>query len=265
MSGGHSHSYHLVEPSPWPAVGAMAGFITAIGAIMFMHAETYGSYGAPIMTIGFLSILFTMFMWWRDVIKEAEYQGHHTPIVQLGMRYGMILFIASEVMFFLAFFWAFFDASLYPDTGVWPPADVEPFAAFDIPLINTMILLLSGCTVTWAHAALLKGDRKNLINGLGVTILLGAAFTALQAYEYQHATFGFTDGIYSSTFYLATGFHGFHVLVGTCFLIVCWFRARAGHFKPDHHFGFEAAAWYWHFVDVVWLFLFICIYWWGGR
>jgi cytochrome c oxidase subunit III len=262
MSGGHSHSYHLVEPSPWPAVGAMAAFVTAIGAIMYMHEMPYG---APIMTVGFMSILFTMFMWWRDVIKEAEYQGHHTPIVQLGMRYGMLLFIASEVMFFLAFFWAFFDSSLYPDTGVWPPADVEPFAAFDIPLINTMILLLSGCTVTWAHAALLKGDRENLIRGLGVTIILGAAFTALQAYEYQHATFGFKDGIYSSTFYMATGFHGFHVLVGTCFLIVCWFRARAGHFKPEHHFGFEAAAWYWHFVDVVWLFLFICIYWWGGR
>jgi cytochrome c oxidase subunit 3 len=262
MSGGHSHSYHLVEPSPWPAVGAMGGFVTAIGAIMYMHEMPFGG---SIMTVGFLSILFTMFMWWRDVIKEAEYQGHHTPIVQLGMRYGMLLFIASEVMFFLAFFWAFFDAALYPDTGVWPPADVEPFAAFDIPLINTLILLLSGCTVTWAHAAMLKGDRENLVKGLGVTIVLGAAFTALQAYEYQHATFGFKDGIYSSTFYMATGFHGFHVLVGTCFLIVCWFRARAGHFKPEHHFGFEAAAWYWHFVDVVWLFLFICIYWWGGR
>ncbi|MDE0808802.1 MAG: cytochrome c oxidase subunit 3 [Alphaproteobacteria bacterium] len=262
MSAGHSHSYHLVEPSPWPAVGAMGGFVTAIGAIMYMHEMPFGG---SIMTVGFLSILFTMFMWWRDVIKEAEYQGHHTPIVQLGMRYGMLLFIASEVMFFLAFFWAFFDSALYPDTGVWPPADVEPFAAFDIPLINTLILLLSGCTVTWAHAAMLKGDRENLVKGLGVTIVLGAAFTALQAYEYQHATFGFKDGIYSSTFYMATGFHGFHVLVGTCFLIVCWFRARAGHFKPEHHFGFEAAAWYWHFVDVVWLFLFICIYWWGGR
>jgi cytochrome c oxidase subunit 3 len=250
-----------VEPSPWPAVGAMAAFVLAIGSIMYMHEMPFGGW---IAIFGFLAILFTMFMWWRDVIKEAEYQGHHTPIVQLGMRYGMLLFIASEVMFFLAFFWAFFDASLYPDTGVWPPADVEPFAAFDIPLINTMILLLSGCTVTWAHAALLKGDRENMIKALGVTIVLGAAFTALQAYEYQHATFGFTDGIYSSTFYMATGFHGFHVLVGTCFLIVCWFRARAGHFTPEHHFGFEAAAWYWHFVDVVWLFLFICIYWWGG-
>jgi cytochrome c oxidase subunit 3 len=262
MSGGHTHSYHLVEPSPWPAVGAMAAFVLAIGGIMFMHDMPFGGL---ITIVGFLLILLTMVMWWRDVIKEAEYQGHHTPIVQIGMRYGMVLFIASEVMFFVAFFWAFFDASLYPDTGIWPPADVVPFSAFDIPLINTMILLLSGCTVTWAHAALLKGDRKNLIRGLGITIVLGAFFTALQAYEYQHATFGFTDGIYSSTFYLATGFHGFHVIVGTCFLTVCWFRARAGHFTTEHHFGFEAAAWYWHFVDVVWLFLFVAVYWWGGR
>jgi cytochrome c oxidase subunit 3 len=261
MSGGHSHSFHLVEPSPWPALGAMAAFVTAIGAIMFMHEKPFGT---EIMSVGFISILATMAFWWRDVIKEAEYQGHHTPIVQLSMRYGMILFICSEVMFFLAFFWAFFDASLYPDTGIWPPAGIETFDAFDIPLINTMVLLLSGCTVTWAHAAMLKNDRKNFIRGLGYTVLLGVAFTALQIYEYDHATFKFTDGIYSSTFYMATGFHGFHVFVGTCFLAVCWFRARAGHFTPEHHFGFEAAAWYWHFVDVVWLFLFICIYWWGG-
>ena len=262
MSSGHSHSFHMVEPSPWPATGAAAAFITAIGAIMYMHEMAFGGLA---MCIGLLLVLYTMYMWWRDVIREAEHQGHHTPIVQLSMRYGMILFIASEVMFFLAFFWAFFDASLYPDTGVWPPASVEVFDAFDIPFINTMVLLLSGCTVTWAHAALLRDDRRNLVLGLGITILLGIAFTALQAYEYAHAAFGFRDGIYSSTFYMATGFHGFHVLVGTCFLIVCWFRARAGHFKPDHHFGFEAAAWYWHFVDVVWLFLFVCIYWWGGR
>ena len=261
MSGGHSHSFHLVEPSPWPALGAMSGFVAAVGAIMFMHDKPFG---IPIMSAGLVFILITMFFWWRDVIREAEHQGHHTPIVQIGMRYGMILFIASEVMFFLAFFWAFFDSSLYPDPGVWPPAGVETFDPFDIPLINTMVLLLSGCTCTWAHAALLENDRKNFILGLGVTVLLGAAFTGLQIYEYDHATFGFKDGIYSSTFYMATGFHGFHVLVGTCFLVVCWFRGRAGHFNPEHHFGFEAAAWYWHFVDVVWLFLFICIYWWGG-
>jgi heme/copper-type cytochrome/quinol oxidase subunit 3 len=242
-------------------VASLAAFVTAIGAIMFMHEKPFGGW---IMCVGLAWILATMGFWWWDVIKEAEYQGHHTPIVQIGMRYGMLLFIASEVMFFVAFFWAFFDASLYPDTGVWPPAGVETFSAWDIPLINTLILLLSGCTVTWAHAALLKDDRVNLINGLAYTIVLGIAFTALQIYEYDHATFKFTDGIYSSTFYLATGFHGFHVFVGTCFLIVCWFRARAGHFTSEQHFGFEAAAWYWHFVDVVWLFLFVSIYWWGG-
>ena len=168
--GGHSHSFHLVEPSPWPALGAMAAFVTAIGAIMFMHEKPFG---AEIMGVGFVSILATMAFWWRDVIKEAEHQGHHTPIVQLSMRYGMILFICSEVMFFVAFFWAFFDASLYPDTGIWPPAGIETFSAFDIPLINTMILLLSGCTVTWSHAALLKDDRENFIKGLGYTIVLG--------------------------------------------------------------------------------------------
>ena len=174
MSGGHSHSFHLVEPSPWPALGAMSGFVAAVGAIMFMHDKPFG---IPIMSAGLVFILITMFFWWRDVIREAEHQGHHTPIVQIGMRYGMILFIASEVMFFLAFFWAFFDSSLYPDTGVWPPAGVETFDPFDIPLINTMVLLLSGCTCTWAHAALLENDRKNFILGLGVTVLLGAAFT----------------------------------------------------------------------------------------
>ncbi len=192
MSGGHSHSFHLVEPSPWPALGAMSGFVAAVGAIMFMHDKPFG---IPIMSAGLVFILITMFFWWRDVIREAEHQGHHTPIVQIGMRYGMILFIASEVMFFLAFFWAFFDSSLYPDTGVWPPAGVETFDPFDIPLINTMVLLLSGCTCTWAHAALLENDRKNFILGLGVTVLLGAAFTGLQIYEYDHATFGFKDGI----------------------------------------------------------------------
>jgi len=205
-------------------------------------------------------------MWWRDVIKEATFQGHHTPVVQIGMRYGMTLFIASEVMFFVAFFWAFFNSSLFPKVSpaVWPPEGVETLPTFGVPFMNTLILLLSGCTVTWAHHALREGNQRAMITGLGMTIVLGALFTGFQAYEYVHAAFGFSDGIYSSTFYMATGFHGFHVLIGTTFLIVCWFRARKGHFKADHHFGFEAAAWYWHFVDVVWLFLFCCVYWWGS-
>ncbi|WP_193367552.1 cytochrome c oxidase subunit 3 [Pelagibius marinus] len=274
MSAGHdqpNHPYHLVDPSPWPFVGAVSAGLLAVGMVLFMHDIT-----GWLLPVGILAVLATMFLWWRDVIKEAVHQGHHTRVVQLGLRYGMILFIASEVMFFAAFFWAFFDASLFPDEakqvarseftgGVWPPAGTEVFDAFHLPFLNTMILLLSGCTVTWAHHALIHGDRNGLLQGLALTILLGMLFTGVQAYEYSHAAFGFTDGIYASTFFMATGFHGFHVIVGTIFLIVCFFRAYAGHFKPDHHFGFEAAAWYWHFVDVVWLFLFICVYWWGGN
>ena len=209
------------------------------------------------------------------VVKEATFQGHHTPVVQISMRYGMLLFIASEVMFFAAFFWAFFDAALFPGEakqfmrseatgGIWPPNHMPTFAAFDLPFMNTLILLLSGCTVTWAHHAIQQGDRQSSLQGLGLTVLLGVLFTALQVYEYSHAPFGFRDNIYTSTFFMATGFHGFHVMIGTIFLAVCWLRCYLGHFKPDHHFGFEAAAWYWHFVDVVWLFLFVCVYWWGG-
>jgi cytochrome c oxidase subunit 3 len=240
----------------------MCAGLLAVGGVLYMHG-----YGTALLIIGVLAVLGMMFFWWRDVIKEATFQHHHTPVVQIGLRYGMALFIASEVMFFAAFFWAFFDASLYPKEatgGIWPPKGIHPFDAFEIPFLNTMILLLSGTTVTWAHHALLNGDRRNLVRGLGITIVLGLLFTSFQAFEYTHAAFGFKEGIYPSTFYMATGFHGFHVIIGTTFLIVCWIRAMKGHFKPDHHFGFEAAAWYWHFVDVVWLFLFVCIYWWGG-
>jgi cytochrome c oxidase subunit 3 len=261
MSGAQQHPYHLVEPSPWPAVGSAAGFVLAIGAVMFMHEHAYGVYT---LAAGFGLVLLTMFMWWRDIIREAEYQGHHTPIVQIGMRYGMMLFIASEIMFFVAFFWAFFDRALFPNDGIWPPEGIHTFDPFDLPLMNTVILLLSGCTVTWAHHALQHGNRRDFNTGLVITVLLGMLFTALQAVEYDHAHFAFTDGIYPSVFYMATGFHGFHVIVGTLFLFVCLLRSYAGHFTAEQHFGFEAAAWYWHFVDVVWLFLFVAVYWWGG-
>ena len=258
---GHKHPYHLVDPSPWPAIGAVSAFILTVGAVLYMHEDI-----AWVMILGFVGILATMAGWFWDVIQEAEFKGFHNPVVQVGMRYGMALFIASEVMFFVAWFWAYFNAALFPTPqieGVWPPPGVQTFDPWDLPFLNTLILLMSGVTVTWAHHALREGNRKHLIQGLGLTIFLGICFTCVQAYEYGHAAFGFSEGIYPSTFFMATGFHGFHVLVGTIFLIVCFFRARAGHFRPDHHFGFEAAAWYWHFVDVVWLFLFCCIYWWG--
>ncbi len=256
------HPYHLVDPSPWPAFGALSAFVLAIGAILYMHQE-----GPWVMVAGFAMVLFTMLMWWRDVVNEGEHGGHHTPVVRVGLRYGMALFIASEVMFFSAFFWAYFNAALFPTEptgGTWPPQGVQTFNPWDLPFLNTLILLTSGVTVTWAHHALLEGNRRDVIRGLALTVLLGLIFTSVQAYEYSHAAFGFADGIYSSTFYMATGFHGFHVIVGTIFLIVCLVRAMKGHFTPDHHVGFEAAAWYWHFVDVVWLFLFACIYWWGS-
>jgi cytochrome c oxidase subunit 3 len=256
------HPYHLVDPSPWPVVGSIAALLLTGGLVMFMHG-IWGAGGTVIMALGIIGVLATMFFWWRDVVREATFQGHHSPVVQIGLRYGMALFIASEVMFFAAWFWAYFNASLFPTEAmgsVWPPEGVQTFDPFELPLLNTLILLLSGVTVTWAHHALRDGDRKGTLQGLALTILLGALFTAVQAYEYSHAAFSFRGGIYSSTFFMATGFHGAHVIIGTIFLIVCWFRAYAGHFKPDHHFGFEAAAWYWHFVDVVWLFLFVCIY-----
>ena len=271
MSSKANHPYHLVDPSPWPLVGAISALVLAVGAIMYMHEID----GGIVMGIGLIMCLGTMAVWWRDVIKEGEHGGHHTTTVQLGLRYGMVLFIASEVMFFVAWFWAFFDASLYADEAIqiarvehtgctWPPQCVEVFNPWHLPLINTIILLTSGTTVTWAHHALKENKRGGLIWGLTLTVLLGVCFTAVQAYEYGHAAFGFTDGIYSSTFFMATGFHGAHVLIGSIFLIVCLGRSLVGHFKPDHHFGFEAAAWYWHFVDVVWLFLFFAIYWWGS-
>ena len=267
-----AHPYHLVSPSPWPVVGAISALTLAVGAIMYMHELDYGR---AVLAIGALLVAFIMFVWWRDVVREAEHEGHHTPMVQLGLRYGMVLFIASEVMFFVAWFWAFFDASLFADDaqqvarvtftgGTWPPTGVEIFDPFHLPLLNTIILLTSGATVTWAHHALREGKRSGLIQGLVVTVALGIAFTAVQAYEYAHAPFAFQDGIYSSTFFMATGFHGAHVLIGSIFLIVCLARSVVGHFKPEQHFGFEAAAWYWHFVDVVWLFLFSAVYWWGG-
>jgi cytochrome c oxidase subunit 3 len=258
---GHKHPYHLVDPSPWPFIGSMAGLLLAVGAVLFMHAGI-----TWVLILGFIGVLGTMAGWFWEVIKEAEYRGFHNPVVQVGMRYGMALFIASEVMFFVAWFWAYFNAALFPTAqieGKWPPPGVQTFDTWDLPFLNTLILLTSGVTVTWAHHALREGNRKHFMQGLALTIFLGVCFTCVQAFEYSHAAFGFREGIYPSTFYMATGFHGFHVLVGTIFLIVCFFRGRAGHFTPDHHFGFEAAAWYWHFVDVVWLFLFCCIYWWG--
>ena len=305
MADSHAkhHDYHLVDPSPWPVLASLGAFVMAVGAIIWMRSTgggtgLFGVQGPTVFFLGAVGVVAVAFFWWRDVIREAH-KGDHTPVVQLHLRYGMILFIASEVMFFVAWFWAYFDAALFPSGvsplpitlpdgtiqpsetaiiglverneltgGQWPPVPSDYFhSTFDpwgLPLVNTLILLLSGTTVTWAHHALLENDRKGLIWGLSLTVILGISFTLLQAYEYGHAAFNYSGHIYGATFFMATGFHGAHVVIGTIFLFVCLMRALKGHFTPKQHFGFEAAAWYWHFVDVVWLFLFACIYVWGA-
>ncbi len=263
--------YHLVKPSVWPIIGALMAGLMMGGMVLYMHKDKIGSVdlGVAWPLIGLAGVLAIMFMWWRDVIHESSVEKLHSPVVKIGLRYGMALFIASEVMFFSAFFWAYYSAALYPPAifgGVWPPNNiVETVDPFDMPFIMTLILLLSGTTVTWAHHAVLEGDQKNLVKALAVTVALGLSFTMCQAYEYAHADFSLKSGIFGSTFFMATGFHGLHVIIGTTFLAVCLWRAIKGQFTKDSHFGLEAAAWYWHFVDVVWLFLFISVYWYGSR
>ncbi len=267
VSSGMKQPYHLVDPSPWPLVGALGGGLTVVGII---HAAHFGSY--LWLSLGLAVLIGTATMWWLDVLKESRTPGLHSPVVRLGLRYGMTLFISSEVMFFVGFFWAFFHFALFPEhvldaTGpaIWPPAGIETFDPFNLPFLNTMILLLSGCTVTWAHHSLVENSRRGLVMALGLTVLLGMSFTCFQVLEYSDAPFKFDGGgVYPAVFFLATGFHGVHVIIGTIFLTVCWFRSKAGQFTPQRHFGFEAAAWYWHFVDVVWLFLFVAVYWWGA-
>jgi cytochrome c oxidase subunit III len=266
-----NHDYHLVDPSPWPLVMSIFAFIMAVGGIFWMKSMA----GGWLFGVGLIGVLYVMAAWWTDVIKEAQYGGFHTRVVQISLRYGMILFIASEVMFFVAWFWAYFEASLFSGEkieylrtaftgGQWPPKGIEVVDPWHFPLLNTLILLTSGTTVTWAHHALLHGDRAGLKKGLALTVILGIIFTCVQAWEYVHAPFAFKGSIFGATFFMATGFHGFHVIVGTIFLTVCLVRAIAGQFTPKQHLGFEFAAWYWHFVDVVWLFLFACIYVWGS-
>ena len=264
MSHQQYHPYHLVDPSPWPFVGAFGALGLTTGGVLYFHSYEFGD----ILSLASLIVILTvMYVWWRDVIREASYQGHHTLVVQRGLKWGMLLFISGEVCFFFAFFWGFFHSALAPTLelgAVWPPVGIEAFDPFSIPLLNTAILLTSGATVTWSHHAMILGDRKNAILGLFVTIALGVVFTALQAYEYIEAPFTIADSVYGSVFFVATGFHGLHVLIGTSFLAVCLYRILKHHFTKHHHNGYEASIWYWHFVDYVWIFLYISIYWWGS-
>nr|YP_002970986.1 cytochrome c oxidase subunit III [Polychrus marmoratus]BAH70466.1 cytochrome oxidase subunit 3 [Polychrus marmoratus] len=257
-----THAYHMVDPSPWPLTGAISALLMTSGLATWFHFNNI-----ILMNLGLALLLLTMYQWWRDIVREATYQGHHTSPVQKGLRYGMILFITSEIFFFLGFFWAFYHSSLAPTPdlgGCWPPAGVFPLNPFEVPLLNTAVLLASGVTVTWAHHAIMEGKQKEAVQALALTVTLGLYFTTLQAMEYYEAPFTVTDSVYGTTFFVATGFHGLHVIIGSSFLIICLLRQLMRHFTTNHHFGFEAAAWYWHFVDVVWLFLYVSIYWWGS-
>nr|QKD74991.1 cytochrome c oxidase subunit 3 [Suillia sp. HeleYD1] len=262
MSTHSNHPFHLVDYSPWPLTGAIGAMTTVAGMVKWFH-----QYDISLFTLGNIITILTVYQWWRDVSREGTYQGLHTYAVTIGLRWGMILFIVSEILFFVSFFWAFFHSSLSPSIELgasWPPMGIIPFNPFQIPLLNTAILLASGVTVTWAHHSLMEGNHSQTTQGLFFTVILGIYFTILQAYEYVEAPFTIADAVYGSTFYMATGFHGVHVLIGTTFLLICLIRHLNFHFSKSHHFGFEAAAWYWHFVDIVWLFLYVSIYWWGG-
>nr|YP_009387935.1 cytochrome c oxidase subunit III [Aquatica wuhana]ART65576.1 cytochrome c oxidase subunit III [Aquatica wuhana] len=257
-----NHTFHLVEVSPWPIFGALSTMIMLTGVIKWFHL-----YDMNLFMIGALSTILVMIQWWRDTTREGTFQGLHTFKVVKGLRWGMIMFITSEILFFMSFFWSFFHSSLAPSIEIgmiWPPKSIIPFNPIQIPLLNTTILISSGITVTWAHHSLMENDYKQAIYSLSLTILLGIYFSILQAYEYMESTFTIADSVYGSSFFMATGFHGIHVMIGTTFLAVCLLRQFKNHFSTTHHFGFEAAAWYWHFVDVVWLFLYISIYWWGS-
>jgi len=255
-----SHQFHIVDIRPWPITAAIGALGLTSGIAKWFH-----TFSIDLFLLGILLTSITSFQWWRDISREGTSQGLHSTCVVRGLRWGIILFITSEVIFFFSFFWAFFHCSLSPNIEVgilWPPINIEVFNPIQVPLLNTIILLSSGITVTWTHHSLINGNFSQAITSLTLTVVLGIYFTCLQALEYWEASFSISDSTYGATFFVATGFHGLHVLIGTSFLIICLGRIWINHFSPSHHFGFEAAAWYWHFVDVVWLFLYISVYWW---
>nr|YP_010564876.1 cytochrome c oxidase subunit 3 [Pallenopsis pilosa]UZA61331.1 cytochrome c oxidase subunit 3 [Pallenopsis pilosa] len=255
------HPYHLVNQSPWPLTGALGVMTMMIGLMEWIYMKSM-----VMMMLGIIIIIMTMIQWWRDVTRESTFQGHHTLKVINGLRWGMILFITSEVMFFLSFFWAFFHSSLSPSMEIgmmWPPKGINSFNPMHIPLLNTLILLSSGISVTWSHHSIINSNIKNSLLALFMTVMLGMYFSLLQGWEYWSAHFTMADSVYGSTFFMATGFHGIHVLIGSIFLLISFIRMNKMHMSNNHHLGFEAAIWYWHFVDIVWLFLYSSIYWWG--
>nr|YP_002836172.1 cytochrome c oxidase subunit III [Geisha distinctissima]ACI28656.1 cytochrome c oxidase subunit III [Geisha distinctissima] len=257
-----NHPFHMVTKSPWPILSSMNIMTTMIGSVMWMTKKE-----TTTMILGITLTMMCSSMWWRDVIRESTFQGNHTIKVTKGLKMGMILFIISEVMFFVSFFWSFFHSSLSPSIEIgmkWPPKSIVTFNPMEVPLLNTIILLSSGISITWAHQSMLANKLKPFKKSMLITVIMGIYFSILQKWEYSESKFTISDSIYGSTFFMSTGFHGIHVIIGTTFIVVCLLRGIKLHFSSNHHLGFEAATWYWHFVDVVWLFLYISIYWWGS-
>nr|YP_009673882.1 cytochrome c oxidase subunit III [Amblyomma javanense]QDC21270.1 cytochrome c oxidase subunit III [Amblyomma javanense] len=254
------HPFHMVNKSPWPITSSISAFALTLSFINFFNFNS-----KFLIFIAFLILIFSSFQWWRDVSREGSFQGFHTILVLQGLKLGMLLFIVSEIFFFISFFWAFFHSSLAPSMeigGNWPPKGIFPFNPFEIPLLNSVILISSGVSVTWAHHSIMNGNYKMTLFSLKITIFLGMTFTFFQMFEYFQAQFFMNDGIFGSTFFMTTGFHGIHVIIGSIFLMVTLIRIKKNLISTSHFFGFEASAWYWHFVDVVWLFLFTFMYWW---
>nr|YP_009228435.1 cytochrome c oxidase subunit III [Idioscopus nitidulus]AKU47322.1 cytochrome c oxidase subunit III [Idioscopus nitidulus] len=258
----NNHPFHLVDKSPWPLTSSMGLMTMTSGTVIWFYKSNL-----TLMMIGLLIILLTMFQWWRDIIRESTFQGMHTQKVMLSMKLGMIMFILSEIMFFSSFFWAFFHSSLSPTIEIglqWPPYGIKTFNPMSIPMLNTMILLSSGVSMTWAHNSIINKNFTQSMKSMMITIALGIYFSILQLYEYLESPFTIADSIFGSTFFMGTGFHGIHVIIGTTFIAIIMLRTNKLHFSKNHHIGFESSAWYWHFVDVVWLFLYISMYWWGS-
>nr|YP_010963554.1 cytochrome c oxidase subunit III [Hemicentrus obliquus]WKZ08037.1 cytochrome c oxidase subunit III [Hemicentrus obliquus] len=258
----NNHPFHLVEKSPWPITSSMGVMTLASGIINLIYNSNYF-----LMLMGTMITLLSMTQWWRDVIRESTFQGLHSNNVIKNMKMGMILFIISEVMLFSSFFWAFFHSSLSPSIEIgmnWPPMNIKSFNPLSVPLLNTMILLSSGISLTWAHSSLLTNNYSQSIKSMLITIILGIYFSIIQTYEYIQATFSISDSIFGASFFMTTGLHGLHVIVGTTFILISMKRLMSLHYSKKHHVGFECSAWYWHFVDVVWLLLYVTMYWWGS-
>lgn len=258
------HPFHLVSPSPWPLYTSISLFNLTVNGALSMHLFN-NSY--IFFFIALATVISSMALWFRDIVSEGTYLGNHTLAVQKGLNIGVILFILSEALFFLAIFWAFFHSALTPTVELgaqWPPMGIEPINPFELPLLNTVILLSSGATITFAHHSLIKGERSGALYGTIFTVVLALIFTLFQGVEYSVSSFTISDGVFGTCFFFGTGFHGFHVIIGTIFLSVALWRIMAYHLTDHHHLGYEAGILYWHFVDVVWLFLYVSMYYWGS-